>query len=479
MAFTRSSVSTPVSGKGRENRLTELSAEKCINFFAVLRQEEQRTKKAYLGTAGRSLFCTIAGSNPCRGGIASKDGTEGYVVVGTTLYELSTSGTATSRGTISGSSRCQLVVGDDQVFIGDTGSTNAYVFVPSTNTLTHITDPDFLGCVTATYQDTYLIYNPNNSSGRFYLSDSGDFTSYSSLQFATIESYANQLIGLVSTLENLWLFGEEMGEIWYNSGANVPFDRRTNIVPGLLAPQSLAEHSGTIAWVSRSENEKVSVYAVTPDQPFSPKKIASPDIVYRLGQIANSTLKTSIGFFRCEDDSRFYHILVPGTCHLVYDFTTDEWHELQESDASAHTANCCFMLDGKIIVGSSADGKFYEMSLNYLDDNGTAVSRTLISPTLYYDNRWARCLRFQVDVAAGVGTVSITAPVLAFSYSKNSGHTYSTAKNLNLGASAEYTTRAFDTRLGGAKVWNFKLVGSQAVRYLINSFGAEMSVGGF
>lgn len=463
--------------KERASITKELCAQTCINMQPFTRREGIRTKKGYIGTPGLTLFGSTTAGSQVRAIYGDYDNATCYAVVDTALYTIDSAGVRTSRGTIAGTGRALIQLGIDQVFIGRTDVAGGYVYIPSTTTLSAISDPDFLGAVFATNQDTYLIYLPNTTNGRFYLSNAADFTSYNSLQFATEETISDQLLGCISTNRDLWLIGTKSTGVWFDSGATVPFDRRTFIQKGCSARYSIAEYDGIIAFLGDTENGRVGVLAAGIDSSYTLKEITTDDVAYQINSYV--TVSDAYAFMYTLAGHPIYQVSFPTQgVTWCFDFMEQEWFQKTDSTGTYHRAFCCTAYNGKILVGDRSSGRIWEMSFAGLDDDGSAITRELITPPVYSDNKWQRINRLQLDQSAGVGNVATATPTWSLFTSKDSGNTYSAARTLNMGAASAYTTRAFSNRFGAARCFNWKIQTTSRARVYISSLSIEMTAGG-
>jgi hypothetical protein len=110
-----------------------------------------------------------------------------------------------------------------------------YLFTLATNTLQALTAanfpfvssnqpgaPGFPGASQFEFFDTYLVaLDPGTR--RFYWSFVNDAADWAALNFASKDSWPDNLVGLIMNQRLLWLFGSQRGEVWYDSGD--PFQR--------------------------------------------------------------------------------------------------------------------------------------------------------------------------------------------------------------------------------------------------------------
>src|SRR5210317_1688045 len=84
----------PVLGGAYEGRSTNISPQTCINLF----YEKGMDGESLVGTPGSTVFANIGGGE-VRGAIEYSG--VAFFVSGSTLYEVNSAGTATSRGSLS------------------------------------------------------------------------------------------------------------------------------------------------------------------------------------------------------------------------------------------------------------------------------------------------------------------------------------------------------------------------------------------
>ena len=143
-----------------------------------------------------------------------------YQVAEDTLYSISSTGTYTSIGSISGSDRCIFDDNGDFMVITTGGDTYSY----DGTTLTTATDPDFQSPASNTMLNNQWIYD--GTGEKFWVSDAGDPLTLAALNNAEAESRGDPLSRAYAFKQWVYLFGTESIEPWYNSGVgDPPFDR--------------------------------------------------------------------------------------------------------------------------------------------------------------------------------------------------------------------------------------------------------------
>jgi hypothetical protein len=118
-------------------------------------------------------------------------------------------------------------------------------------TLGQITAPAFQAANTVVYFDDYFIFNAAGTNN-FFLSNLGDGTQYSGLDFASAQANPDYILGIANYHEQLLLFGGSSIEVWYDSGAaNFPFQRYDGayIQRGAAGPGGIVQEDNTVFWL--------------------------------------------------------------------------------------------------------------------------------------------------------------------------------------------------------------------------------------
>lgn len=159
-------------------------------------------------------------------------------------------------------------------------------------------------------------------TGKIQISKLYDGYSWNALDFATAEASPDNLVGVGTTRQNIWLFGEFSTEVYYNSGnADFPFQR----VPGAILDigcgslTSVAEIEGVLYWLT---NKKTIVMNLG----YSFETISTEAINYQLSTY--STIADAIGYSYSLEGRTFYVITFPTADKTwVVNIKDRQWHE--------------------------------------------------------------------------------------------------------------------------------------------------------
>lgn len=435
-----------------------LSAQKLVNFYAEQAPEDAHTPFALFGTPGLKRFATV-GDGPIRGMIEMAGML--FVVSGGRVYTVTQAGVVSLIGDITGTAPVGMAHNGTQVFIrAGTGTGDS--FIVTETTVSSITDGDFVGASSVTYQDGYFIYTEPNSA-RFYISALNDGLSYNASEFATAEGDPDIAIRIFSDHRELWVFGEQSTEIWFNSGAtDFPFERANGayLERGCAAGGSVARVDNTVFWVG---DDRI-VYRA---DGYTPVRISDHGVEALLEKFPS--LSDCVAFEYTQKGHKFYVLTKPFEFTICYDVATGYWHNRESNgreDWRVHTHALAF---GKNIVGDAANGKLYELDLDTFDEDGDLLISRAITPTLWGESNRTTMPRFQVDMEAGPGltTGQGSDPQIMLDWSDDGGRTWSNELWTTLGKKGEYRAIAEWRRLGMFERRNMRVSISDPIKRVL------------
>ena len=272
----------PLTGGANEGRSTNIAPEIALNWF----YEKTGNGDSLVSTPGCTTLVTPT-TGEVRGGIEYNG--KAYFVVGSTLYEINSSGTATSRGTLETSSgRVSMAHNgvradaSQQIMIVD--GSEGYIYDNTTSTLTKIADTDMVASESVVFLDGYFVFAQKDSD-RFYITSLYDGTTIGSEDWATAEGDPDQLQAVASDRRDLFLFGKKTLEVWYNSGdADNTFQRYQggSTQTGLAAKHAVSRFDNTLIWLT--QNDRGNLLVATMGEAYSPQIVSTPEVNYRLSK---------------------------------------------------------------------------------------------------------------------------------------------------------------------------------------------------
>jgi hypothetical protein len=460
----------PLTGPTYTLDSRSFAAERCVNLIPIVSESgKSKEPDGLQGSPGLDLFST-AGGGPIRNGFVTAD--RAFVVSGNTLYELSDTGTATSRGTLNSSTnRVSMAANATQLMIVD--GADGYILTLATNNFAEIADADFPGGDVVAFIDQYFVVN-RPGTAQFFISAIGDGTSWDALDFTTVESNPDDLVSLLANQGELILGGKDTTEVYYNSGnASFPFERiRGAVMPvGIAAAHTLQRFDNSAVWLGRDENGRGVVWRANGYQPVR----ISTKAIERLIATTDEDISESYAWVYHQQGHIYYCLQVKGLdTTLVYDGSTGLWHERTYYDPNLsqerqHRASCHFFFAENNMVGDRESGKIYKLRLDVYDDEGDEIRRIRRFPAPHNEGKRIFWDALHIDCEPGVGLSSGQGsdPQMVLRYSNDGAHTWSEELTAPMGALGNYKGRSRFTRLGSSRDRVYEVVITDPVQVML------------
>lgn len=464
----------PFIGPSYRLRSINRDAQRCINWFPV-KSELQTSKNidGLQGTPGKLVF-----ANPDNGEIRGEWQTLGraFVVSGNKLYEIDEDGNDTELGTLNTTSgRVGMCDNGQQLVIvdGDYG----YILTLETDIFLEITSEGWRGSNTVSFVGGYFIFIEPDT-GVFYICALYDGFTIDALDFASAEGAPDNLVAGAALAANFWAFGTETVQVYYNSGDTFPFTPIDNafIQYGCSAAHSVAQSANTIFWLGGGKEGAGVVWMATG---YNPQRISTFALEYAISTYGD--VSDAFGYTYEEEGHYFYCLNFPGAdTTWCYDIGLNEWHERgywnsQLGEYEKDLANSHMFVFGKHLVGSRRDGKIYEQSMSYLDDNGDAIRRLRTSPHTFDgdDLNFIYFSQAQLDMETGIGNSEEVNPTVSLSWSNDAGHTFSNEHSRGVGRVGEYKARAIWRQLGRSRDRVWRVITTARARLCLIGFHVQ------
>lgn len=472
---------TPILGSSYVARSVNAADNRMVNLFPEILPENGK-EAAFLNRApGMNLQQTIE-SGPIRALWSTQTyGPYFYIVSGNSFYRASgLTSPAEIIGYVSGTGPVSIADNGIQLFLAC--GAEGFIYNQSTEEFAKITDPDFPGATTVAYLDGYFVFNEPNSQ-RIWVSQLLDGSSVEPLDFASAEGSPDGVVGVITDHRELWVFGTDTTEVWYDSGATdfplQPIQGAFNEV-GCASAFSIAKMDNRIFWLGTDPRGKGIVLAA---EGYKGVRISTHAVEWQIQQYAN--INDAVAYTYQQDGHSFYVLNFPSAnTTWVYDASTQVWHERAGFVSGAftrHRSNCMCNFQGNIVVGDYQNGNIYTFDLNLYADGD-------------YTQKWLRSWRaipagqnnlkrtahhsLQLDMETGTGFVTdpslllaedddfiITesgyyiavstafdsygdAPQVMLRWSDDGGHTWSSEHWVTMGTTGQYGKRVIWRRLG-------------------------------
>ena len=503
---------TPILGSAYVARSVNAADARMVNLFPEIIPEGGK-EPAFLNRAPGLKLKVSVGVGPIRGLWEFNNNL--YVVSRDKLYKVSPTYTVTTLGTVAGTSGpVSMADNGTQLFVACNGP--SFIYNATTNAFTQITDSDFPGAVTVAYLDGYFVFNEPNSQ-KIWITSLLDGLSVDPLDFASAEGSPDGVVGLIADHREIWVFGTNSVEVWYNSGnADFPLSRIQGAFNelGCAAPYSIAKMDNGLFWLGKDARGQGIVYRANG---YTGQRISTHAVEWQIQQYAN--MSDAIGYTYQQDGHSFYVLIFPqANTTWVYDVATQAWHERAsfiDGEFTRHRSNCQAFFRGEVLVGDYQNANVYAFDLDDYSDNGS-IQKWLRSwralPTGQNNLKRSTQHSLQLDLETGVGLngrtyeesfvgalltendnrlitesgdvliveeayVQGSDPQVMLRWSDDGGHTWSNEHWTPIGKIGQYGKRAFWRRLGMTMKLRdrvYELSGTDPVKIAI--VGAELIV---
>lgn len=473
---------SPILGSAYTARSVNAAANRMINLFPEVIAEGGQ-EPAFLNRAPGLRLVTVVGTGPVRG-LWTFDNNM-YVVSGNTLYKVDTQYNITTLGVVANDGPVSMT--DDGIHLMVACNGPSFVYNADTDVFGQITDPDFPGALTVSYLGGYFVFIEPNSQ-RVWTSTLLDPLSIDPLDFASAEGDPDHLVSSITDHSEVWLFGGNSVEVWYNAaaaGAGFPLQRIQGAFNeiGCAATFSVAKLDNGLFWLGADDRGRGIVYR---SQGYTGVRVSTHAIEWQIQQYGN--ISDAIAYTYQQDGHAFYVLTFPtAKATWVYDVAAQAWHErasFDNGEFNRHRSNCQVSFNQEIIVGDYQSGNLYAFDLNVYSDGSRSQKwlrswRALPTGTNTFKRSTQHSL--QLDCETGVGLPGVTEvpgrvylspfqilgdfyipqdveiinsvdnfvqPQVMLRWSDDGGHTWSNEHWKTMGGVGEYGTRVIWRRLG-------------------------------
>lgn len=473
---------SPILGSSYVARSVNAADNRMVNLFPEIVPEAGK-EPAFLSRCPGLKRKSAIGSGPIRGLWKVNDIM--YAVSGDTFYKVETYGRTrlkgTAIGTVTGTGPVSMSDNGTQIFIAC--NPDGFIYNTSTEVFAEITDPDFAGAVTVGYIDGYFVFNEPNSS-RFWVTELLDGTSVKPLAFASAEGDPDNLVSLVVDHREVWLFGTNSVEVWYDAGtANFPLQRIQGAFNelGCIAPYSVAKMDNSVFWLGADARGRGIVYRTNG---YKGQRISTHAVEWQIQQYTD--ISDALAYTYQQDGHTFYVLIFPtANTTWVYDAATQAWHERagwDNGEFTRHRSNCQVVYNNEIIVGDYENGNLYAFDLTDYSDNGDIQKwlrtwRALPTGTNNLKRTSQHTLQIDCEAGVGINDGQGSNPQMMLRWSDDGGHTWSNEHWMSMGKIGEYYNRAFARRMGMTLKLRdrvYELSGTDPVKIAI--MGAQLNV---
>jgi hypothetical protein len=440
---------TPILGSSYVARSVNAADNRMVNLFPEIVADGGK-QPAYLQRAPGLRELVQLPTGPVRG--LWTFGDYAYAVSGTRFYQIDSDWNYVDKGGVAGTSPVNMVDNGTQLFIA--AGANGYIYNASTDVFAQITDPDFAGAVGVGFLDGYFVFNEPNSQ-KFWVTSLYDGSSVDPLDFASAEGSPDDLVTLIVDHREVWLFGQNSVEVWYNAGLpDFPLARIQGAFNeiGCQAPYSVAKLDNGLFLLGKDARGNGIVYR---SKGYTGERISTHAVEWQIQQYAS--LADAVAYTYQQDGHAFYVLNFPtANTTWVYDVSTGVWHERagwENNQFTRHRGQCQMNFADEIVIGDYVAGILYAYDMNVYSEAET-IQKWLRSwralPTGQNNLHRTTQHSLQLDCQSGVGlaTGQGSDPQVMLRWSDDGGHTWSNEHWKSMGKIGEYGSRVIWRRLG-------------------------------
>ena len=407
-----------------------LSAQRMVNAYLEPAPPAAKTPAAVVACFGIKDYLTI-GTGPMRG--AEVVNNTIYVVSGTHLYSVDVNSIIKDLGVIPGSG---------PVFIDGDGShvmvtVNGPSYLWDGAVTTQITDPDFPGYEWVAFLDGYMVGGPGD--GRVYVNHTAfDPSNWDALDFASAEAAPDDIVVGIVDHRELFLFGRQTTEVWYNSGDPAfPLSRTSS---GFMEIGCTSKYGP--AKIDNSIFFPATDGTVRRVNGYTPVRISQTAMEQAIAKYAPQEPE---GDTWIENGHSMYG-LTYNEATWVYDVSTQLWHERQSYGLKNWRAQFVLRGNNKTLIGDRASNKLGILDASTFTEWGETLVSSVTSPTVQLETHAYLELVFE----QGVGSVDGQGidPKVMVQFSDDDGRSWSNEIWRSLGKRGEFKRSARINRLG-------------------------------
>ncbi len=436
------------------------SAQRCVNMYAAIAQDQALSDAVLFGTPGIVQLGT--------GGSLATDASRGaikmagvyYVVNGNSLNSFDSSGVKTTIGTIAGAVRCSMAHNGDKLCIVVPGG-NAYVYIASTTTFSQITDPDYQTSDTVIYSGGFYSFTESDGTN-WFVSALNDPTSIDALDFGSAELDPDLIVAGFANYDNVFILGADTVEVFQQiRGAGFPYQRieGASYEKGCHAKYTPIQWEGAFYFVGGGKNERTSIYRA--GSSGEPEKMSTDAIDTEIQKFTSTEISNAYSFTYGINDQSFvgftFRSIIVTSRTFVFNVTASKlsdrrvWFEMQTgvTENAWRIASIDFVYD-RLIVSDDVDGRIGYLDEDVFTEYGDVLLSEKVTPPIYIEEAATIFHELELIIDAGQGLITGQGsdPQVMMDFSDDGWRSKSYELWTDLGGIGEYFKRAEWRRLG-------------------------------
>lgn len=428
----------PIFGTGTASGQNQVTVRKTVGMYWERRGETEKSPMVAVPFPGTTDI-GVTGTTGAVRAVARLEAstTTQYLlaVIGTKAYRIvPSSGAKTELGTVSGGGNAHIIPGAGGQAIFLVGGT-LHLWDGSTwADIAPTVDEPWVPAAIGAWMDGYWIVAENNS--KFHVSTDG----LSWGDFATAEASPDMITGILSTRNELFIFGSMTTEVWVSTGnADFPFERINGAtsgvgatVPVLVAdvPYFIARSGGGTPYVARMNG-------------YTPERVSTDDIDRLLA--AATGLNRAFGFVW---NGHPMYQLSRSAWTLLYDGASGLWSII--TDGAAHAMTLGAEVAGGVYGGGSGPD-IYRLDR---DAHNLPKRQIITDHVVSPDGERFSADSLRLDMATNIGSSEKS---VSLKVSRDGGLSWGSQQTVGLGTSTGTQKKVEFRRLGRSRSFTFDL----------------------
>jgi hypothetical protein len=424
-----------------------VSNQLCINWYPETESADSRNVITLQTATGIKIFVDIAASgiDHIRGMHFSEQLQLLFVVSGNELYDITSAGVKTLRGTIAGGTDVRMA--DNGAQVGIVNGLQYYVYTASTTTLAdvkHSGGGDIVGQDIGFIDGRFVISIVDTQ--KFYITAVNAAQTVTSTDNADVIANPDNLAGLLVADRRIWFFGTSSFDVYFDSqqaaaAGSFPMIRTDGAAKngyGLASLYGKVVQDGIPYWCSNDGR----IYRANGYQPERISHYGIENTLRKYSKISDCQATQWT-----ENGHRFVQFSFPaGGETWVFDATQGMWHQRSSGLLEKIVQECW---DKRKICGSRSEDKTGEFDLDIFTEYGASMKVRRTSPVAHANQNVIFYNRLEPVFEAGRAQ-SGEDPEVALRWSDNAGATWGNYVLAKIGKIGEYAWRTVFYSLGSA-----------------------------
>jgi hypothetical protein len=475
--MTFQTIPVNVTGPSYQSRSRPLSSQRTQNWYQQL-NEQGKDAYTLMPFPGLKLVGNAVGIDRGLHRMAEIL----YQVKGTSLYEISSDGTHTLRGSIPGTGRA--IIRDDGINMFIVADLKVWQYTTDTNLVTEVTNVNITGSKSVDFFNNQFIYTKDRFST---ISDVGNGAEASGLNIVGEETLPDDLVRDYVFEEIIYRCGVRSIVAWWNNPQlTPPIDRYTGSMfnIGLAAINSIAKTDEAFYWLGDD-------FAIYQAAAGSKNRISTDAISNEIQKY--SKIDDAIGNTFTFEGQNFYSITFPSgnkTFVVSESLGQNGWFEISSGvsnplDSTKYQGTSILDAYGKLFVADASNGNVYNLDLDTYMNNGEPLQRARVTQAANGALLNARGKRVQMSelkliMETGVGVISGQGdnPRIMIEYSDDGGNTWNGGSWPRVGRLGEFTLQVEWYNLGSFYDRIFRISTTDPVNYSIYSATIDLRLAG-